>query len=260
MPQCIYCPTVTIGNEPPDHPLPEALGAKEKLPPGAVCRMCNDYLKDLDYALCNHPHLAGMIVGAQMFGKKNRIRTVMSDELEIDMRNQVLRIKKSKCTIDRTEPNVTHIHIPGPKIDEWKISRALHRSGLGAFALKESVQMALHPMFDDVRKYIRQPANRVIRPFLQRISDQRWSPRTMGPTVGKLGGVHFVAIRCPWNSFCVFYFNLIVDEFVVVAAGDFNVLRDRRLFQEFEKSALASGHKISSKPWLLQPGATEFHV
>src|SRR5881398_221166 len=101
MPDCIYCRAVTTGAERVDHPLLRALGvaADQGLPPGACCDDgphgpgCNEYLKDLDQHVCNHNHLASMIVLAGPRGHRGRLRREMYPGFQFDIETLQGRLK-----------------------------------------------------------------------------------------------------------------------------------------------------------------------
>lgn len=94
---CIYCRAATYGTEPIDHPVAQALGMRRyPLPRGYVCARCNDYVKDLDHHVCNHHHLATMIVVGRLVGSKGRVRRTVHQDFSIDIPTQRITIIASK--------------------------------------------------------------------------------------------------------------------------------------------------------------------
>src|SRR5947199_8355773 len=88
---CIYCRAATTGSEPPDHPCLQALGTRRfPLPRGAVCFWCNQYLKELDYHVCNHHHLATMIVFGGITGQNGRRRQTVYEHFRFDITTQTV--------------------------------------------------------------------------------------------------------------------------------------------------------------------------
>jgi hypothetical protein len=252
MPTCIYCRLGTAGDEPEDHPLPQALGTGAyPLPKGDVCRSCNPYLSGLDHNLCDHHHLAGMIVFGHLPGTDDRIRRTIAPGLAFDAERQHMTVRAKEASVS---PRQLVVRDPGNlKFDSWKFSRGLHRVALGMLGLRAGAATALDSRYDLVRQYIRQPpSRRTFWPYWQRVTDKVLGNRTFPPALRKQGFKFGFSIR---DDATYAYMNLFVDEFIVALHGDAHAASD----DEEQQFALASGfeeQQLSRRPWLLFKDAT----
>jgi hypothetical protein len=244
--RCIYCSEQTNGNESEDHPLPQALGtAAYVLPKGAVCDACNAYLGDLDHNLCNHHHLAGLIVFGQLPGTDGRRRKFVAPGLVFDSAKNHLDLRGGRVT---HEAGQFKVRDPGnERFDQWKFSRGLHRLGLGVYALVSGPTAALEPRYDAIRRYIRQPSSRSeFMAYLQRPSDRILGNRTMPVAVRHQGFKTSFAV-CKDATFA--YIHLFVSEFIVALAGDVRLLHDGDR-QQLAVEAGVPEVGVSKRPWL----------
>jgi hypothetical protein len=244
MGSCIYCRAETHGDEPLDHPIPQALGTGDyTLPPGDVCAGCNAYLGDLDRNLCEHHHFASMIVFGQLRGTDDRIRQSITGGFAFDAARQHLTIRAKAPTV---EEGCLTVRDPGNvKFDEWKFSRGLHRVALGVLALQVGAEQALAPQYDAVRNYIRRPTARTeFWPYFQRPSDKLLGNRSFPIALAAQGFKMSMAIA---DIATYMYLNLFVSEFVVALHGELAALtQDHR-----RQLALAAGieEPHSTRPW-----------
>lgn len=235
-----------MGDEPVDHPLPQALGTSAySLPAGDVCAACNAYLSDLDQNFCNHHHLAGMIVFGQVPGTKNRTRISVAPDLSFDPARHHLAMTGGRGTF---EDGVLTMRADGnTRFDNWKFSRGLHRIALGVLALSTSASIALEAQYDSTRKYVRSPQGRSeFRTYLQRPSDRRLGNRTL-PVALRQQGYRYGFWQVG-DAFC-FYLNLFVSEFIVAFWGEPADLREADRHSISVRSC-PTGTPLSRRPWL----------
>lgn len=253
MPICIYCRAGTSGSEPPDHPVLQALGTRHyALPRGDVCVACNGYLGDLDQQVCNHHHLAGLIVVAGIKGSGGRIRKAVHDHFSFDPLIRTVTITpSSRFTAKRAADGSLTIAHPGNPFNEPKFSRGLHRMALGLVAFEYGAEIALGQRFDGVRDYIRRPRDgRTVWSYYQRPTDKKWTGSTLARAVGE--GLYYFTLD-PGGTLALVYLNLFVDEFIVALDGELaSVSTD-------EASAFASSEstvpkdRLSDRSWALLP-------
>jgi hypothetical protein len=156
--KCIYClkdSSTSVGRA---HVVPEAVGRNNLvLPVGAVCDSCNQYLGRLDSTLAKHPLVS---LGAQLLrihGKGGKVRRVIGTVAQEESEHAVsIPVKaESVQTRDGTEWRVT------PLVDrdfrDYEFRRALHHVALNTIAYRDGAGYACEPVFDAVRRYIRQP-------------------------------------------------------------------------------------------------------
>ncbi len=212
MPTCIYNREPTTGNEPEEHPIPEALGGREALPRGAVCAECNAYVSDLDQALRTHTHIAWFLVLAGVPGKGGKVRRQLAwgpeGVAEYDIKTGDLLFAPKPGYVQATEHSIAITH-PASVFNDWKFSRALHKIALGVRALRQGVEVALDPRFDEVRTYVRRPASRrVFRSRYHRFGEFAAPTATPCDAIAVIGTLE------------AFYICIGMDEFVVALAGD----------------------------------------
>lgn len=250
---CIYCRGVTSGREPPDHPVPKALGtAPYSLPPGAVCIVCNTYLGDLDRNLCNHHHLAAMIVFGGLKGSKGRVRQIVHPDFSFDVRTQHAKfLVTPRVSVEQGPGRLAFTHPGYTDFDEWKFSRGLHRMALGVLGLAYGPEITLAERFEEVRAYIRCPTGRHIRPYYQRITDKRYGNRTL-PRALMQYGYHFIFELNTMPALA--YLNLFVDEFLVALDSSLTCVAPEEA-SAFAASADVPKETLSRRPWGLLPFA-----
>lgn len=242
MPICIYCRATTTGDEPPDHPIPQALGTHEyALPPGAVCTPCNGYLgANLDQNLCDHHHLAAFIVLTGARGSRGRTRTAMTPDLELDPVQGRLNVRARKGEATFVDNTLTIQSEGNRQFDGWKFSRGLHRVALGLLAQLQGPDAALDVIYDPVRAYIRSGDRRVFRRYYQRIA-------------GQLGSTFHMGIARADVATLV-YLNFSISEFVVALNGKVNLTGP-----DLHRLAVESGAPVAElapKEWLVFERAT----
>jgi hypothetical protein len=166
-------------------------------------------------------------------------------------------VDATKGSVEQTENKII-VRPPSPKNDDWKFSRALHRSGLGLIALMASAEEALNPIFHKVRQYIRNPINRDVWPYLQRITNEKLIVRSIPSKIAE-NGIVFVPMFTPNNDQGIFYFDLFVDEFIVSPTGNLEKLQQQpQLFAGMLDFAMSPHRKTSTSVWRLQPGNHEW--
>lgn len=254
MPTCIYCRAITSGDEPPDHPVAQALGnSRYALSPGDVCTPCNSYIADLDHHVCNHHHLATMIVFAGIKGSKGRLRRTIHQDFSFDIRTQSMSITASKRLSVNRQPGHIAMNHPGSRFDEWKFSRGLHRMALGLAALAYSPETALLERFDEVRAYIRHPVNREVRPYYQRITDRKLGNRSLPRVFAEAKNQYYFAFDVEHQPSLV-YMNLFVDEFGVALDGSLSTVSPNEV-SYLASTAGIPDENLSRRPWGLLPFA-----
>jgi hypothetical protein len=239
--RCVYCGHETQGDEPEDHPIPQALGTSDyALPRGAVCGDCNRYFaSNLDQNLCDHHHLAAFIVLWQILGTGGRHRTAVTPDFSIDPRERRITVRPRRGEASIAETGLTIESEGNRRFCPWRFSRGLHRIGLGVLAMQAGMDVALDPKYDAVRRYIRKPASRrEFWPTCQRIAG------------GLLPRIH-VAFAIGERA-TYFYVNFVVSEFLVALDGNPTQLSDAERHQIALMSEAPVAH-LSNHQWLHSP-------
>jgi hypothetical protein len=214
--RCLYCLKPTDGTESEDHPVPQCLSNDVALPRGAVCSKCNSYLGQLDQELCNHEPLSDMIVRARMPGTDGRIRQEITPFLRVDMTNEPIKISIRKAEIRPSAHDTRALLVfpKSPKRDASKLSRALHRVALGVYAFNEP-KAALDSRFDPVRRYVREPSGRHVRPYWSRTRPVFGPMREIERIVAERNRTHVTLYASDKENRLLVYLNFIAIEFVV---------------------------------------------
>lgn len=238
---CIYCRRVTQGDEPEDHPIPQALGTSDyALPRGAVCAACNRYFaSNLDQNLCDHHHLAAFIVLWQILGTGGRQRRAITPDFSIDPTQARITARPRRGEASTVDNTLTIESAGNRQFCPWRFSRGLHRIGLGVLALQAGTKAALNPRYDAAREYVRRPSSRrEFWPTYQRIA---------GGVVPRIHVAFAVNERATY-----FYVNFVVSEFLVALDGDPTQLSDDERHQIAVMSDAPVAH-LRSHQWLHSP-------
>ena len=252
--KCIYCRDATDGTERPDHPALQALGTRRMpLPCGAVCDACNDYVKELDRHVCNHNHIATMILSAGIIGSKGRIRRSLHEDqvFSYDLRTRTVTIRPNRRVSVERQGSRLAFSDPGPGLgnfDPWKFSRGLHRIALGVLAMSSGCDVALEERFDGVRNYIRRPKGRhEMWRYYQRPTDRLRNNGAVARAVAE--GWYYFSFDLERTP-ALAYLNLIVDEFVVALTGSLDTVSPADV-TSFVESHRISEDRRSTRPWKL---------
>lgn len=181
--KCIYCLNLSDSTKGIAHVFPEAIIKNNvTLPIGSVCDDCNNYLKELDSALIAHNHIWPLIQIMGLPGKKGKPRKKLGfmerseEDQSISINLSQKRIEKISCTDKQI-----HVQVKNPQEFEDKLfRRALHHIAFNSLALGGQ-ELVLKSIFDNVRKYIRQPKKGEVWPYAQYFPSGREAPIDVAP-------------------------------------------------------------------------------
>lgn len=251
MPSCIYCKAQTVGSEPPEHPIPEALGSSEVLPRGACCTACNSYMADLDKTIVDHPRIRMTLVFGEILGKRGKRKTDLSRHVRVHQDSSTVHVKLDPSGGEVT-PQGFRIPIEYPKgWSEWKFSRGLHKVALGLVAWRCGAADALQAPLDTVRNYVRQPAGRHIRrPYAERLT-RIPADLDVFRTRVLLRARHHYRIEWDTPAWVLVYLNFIYCEYIVCLLGDLTSIPSAQL-ESFMAKASLNERSLEQSDWQLR--------
>ena len=138
---CVYCGTSTSETEDLEHILPESLGNKATLYPGAVCKKCNNSLgSNVDSKIFNEPMTASGHVAQETPGKKG-VRTKIGPHVE------------------KTQGGVTVTGGISGSDHEFAMSRAIAKCGVNIYTHWFG-SLKVRDEFPEIIKFVREPKSR----------------------------------------------------------------------------------------------------
>lgn len=174
--KCIYCLKVSDTTKGVAHVFPEAIVKNNvTLPIGTVCDDCNNYLKELDSALIAHNHIWPLIQIMGLPGKKGKPRKKLGF-MELSEEDQSISMNLTQKSIEKISFTDKQIHVQAKNPQDFEdklFRRALHHIALNSLALGGGHELVLNSVFDNARKYIRQPKKGEVWPYAQYFSSVR---------------------------------------------------------------------------------------
>lgn len=177
--KCIYCLNDSSAAKGVAHIFPEAIFKNDvTLPIGSVCDECNNYLKELDSALIAHNHIWPLIQLIGLPGKKGKPRKKLGF-MELSEDAQSLSMKFTQKNIGKISftGKQVQIHVKNPQnFDDKLFRRALHHIAFNALTFMGGKELMMNNIFNNARKYIRQPKKGEIWPYIQQFPSERQNP------------------------------------------------------------------------------------
>lgn len=137
---CLYCGSPTTSKEHDEHIVPESLGFKEVLYPGAVCTRCNQRLNhSVDSPFLCDPFVCAGLVGYDIPGKKGTRQTI--------------------GTVRKRADGVTHISGISGKPNFHLLSRGVAKC-VANICARQFGTIAVRQHMIDLVEYVRAPRNR----------------------------------------------------------------------------------------------------
>jgi len=162
--RCIYCGTSEGSFTTVEHIVPEALGNEDIiLPRGYVCDKCNNETSSLEQVFLDSPPLDLLRIFCVDYNKKGAFPYYRSPEIHMERTSpNSVRITsyagvKSLPQIITRSDGACEVNIETReenKFDHITFARVLFKIGLGAIALREGREAALHPRFSQAREFI----------------------------------------------------------------------------------------------------------
>lgn len=169
--RCIYCLERTTGAEGEAHVIPEAIMKNDGvLPRGSVCNSCNNYLGQLDVALCAHPLISLAIQSFGLPGKKGKARAKLGNvDRKVDPYGITIPCAEPEPIFDDAGRRIGFSVTPlfDKTFDFSKFRRALHHVGFNLTASLKGVHAMYASTYDQARNYVRFPKKGESWPFGQ---------------------------------------------------------------------------------------------
>ena len=151
---CIYCLKDSSHTSGQEHVIPEGLGCKETLPKSYVCDSCNNYFSEMDKNILLNRYIALHIGTAEIPGKRGKIRKQIGEKLHFPKKG-AFRILLGPVTVTSGMRQADFHLEQSNEFDELLFARGIHKSAFNCFALRFGRNYALHPRFNNLRRYIR---------------------------------------------------------------------------------------------------------
>lgn len=137
---CLYCGLPTTSKEHDEHVVPESLGFKEVLYPGAVCTRCNQRLNhSVDSPFLRDPLVCAGLVGYDIPGKRGTRQAI--------------------GTVHKSADGITHVSGTSGKPNFHLLSRGVAKC-IANICAQQFGTIAVRQHMADLIEYVRAPRNR----------------------------------------------------------------------------------------------------